>query len=56
MKCDGNTPFARHGLRWEGNKNRSQKIRWVVGDRIHLAQNREKWQDVVSTVMKLRVP
>jgi len=29
---------------------------WVDIDWIHLAQDRDHWRDVVSTVMNLRVP
>jgi len=32
------------------------ELGWEDMDWIHLAQDRDKWQDLVNTVMKLRVP
>jgi hypothetical protein len=31
-------------------------IEWVVVDRIHVAQERDQWQAVVNTAIKLLVP
>jgi hypothetical protein len=33
-----------------------REIRWYGMDWIDLAQDRDKWRDVVNTVMNLRVP
>jgi hypothetical protein len=33
-----------------------KEIRWEGMDWIHLAQERDKWQALVKTVMDLRVP
>jgi len=42
---------ARPGHRWEGNNKMDRnEIRWV-----HFAEDRDKWQAVVSTVMNLQV-
>jgi hypothetical protein len=41
-KSTRKTLFARHMSIWKGNKNIFKKIQWVVGDQIHLTQNKEK--------------
>jgi hypothetical protein len=33
-----------------------KEIFWVGVDRIHLAQGRDQWRDLVNTIMNLRVP
>jgi hypothetical protein len=48
---------GRHGCRWEDNiKMDLREIRFGGVDMIHLAQDRDRWQTLVITVMKLRVP
>jgi len=43
---------ARPGHRWEdNNKMDHNEIRWV-----YFAQDRDKWQALVNTVMNLQVP
>jgi hypothetical protein len=32
-----------------------REVGWEVVDWIHLAQERDQWQDLVITVMKLRI-
>jgi hypothetical protein len=36
--------------RWENN------IRMVLKNRMHLAQDRDRWQDLVDMVMNLQIP
>ena len=43
--------------RWEDNiKVDLQEVRGECGDWIELAQDRDRWRALVSTVMNLRVP
>jgi hypothetical protein len=51
-KPEGRRPLGRPRRRWEDN------IRMDLGDVdcIHLAQDRDRWQALVNTVMNLRVP
>jgi len=49
-------PFARRRLRQEGNiKTELKEIGCEVVDWIHLAQDRDQWQALVYTIMKLWV-
>jgi hypothetical protein len=57
LKPEGKRPLRRPGCRWENN------IRMDLGeigceavDWIHLTQDRDQWQPLVSTVMNLLVP
>jgi len=56
-KPEGNRPLARPRRRWEDNiKMDFQEVGGVCGDRMGLAQDRERWRALVSTVMNFRVP
>jgi hypothetical protein len=55
-KPDGKRPLARTRYRGECIKMYIDEIAWGVIDWIHLAQDRDQWQDHVNTVMNLRVP
>jgi hypothetical protein len=53
----GKRPHARPRCRWEENiKMALQVIGWRGVDWIGLAQDSERWQAVVNTVMNIRVP
>jgi hypothetical protein len=57
VKPDGKRPLGRPRRRWEDNiKMDLRKIGWEGVNWIHLAQDRNRWRDVVNTVMSLRVP
>jgi hypothetical protein len=50
-------PLARPGNTWEINTIIYLKgMRWVIMERINLAQDRNKWQALVETVMNLSIP
>jgi len=50
-------PMGRPRRRWEDNiKVDFQELGGGCGDWIELAQDRERWRALVSTVMNLRVP
>jgi hypothetical protein len=50
-------PLGKPRRRWEDNiKMDIKEIRSEVVDCMHLAQDRDQWWAVVSTVMNLRVP
>jgi hypothetical protein len=56
-KPEGKTPLGRSRRRWEDNIKMDLKaIGWEGVEWIHLAQDRDKWRALVSTVMNLRVP
>jgi hypothetical protein len=55
-KPEGYRPLGRTKHRWEDNiKMDLKEIRWGV-DWIDLAQDWERWRDLVNAVMNLRVP
>jgi hypothetical protein len=50
-------PLGRPRRRWEYNiRLRLREIGREGVDWIHLVQERDQWQDLVNTVMNLRVP
>ena len=50
-------PLGRPRRRWEGNiKINIQEVEEGCGDWMELAQDRDRWRVLVSTVMNLRVP
>ena len=56
-KPEGKRPLGRHRRRCEDNiKMDLQEVGGVCGDWMKLAQDRDKWRALVSTVRNLRVP
>ena len=56
-KPEGKRPLERPRRRLEDNiKIDLQEVRGGCGDWMDLAQDRERWRALVSTVMNLRVP
>ena len=56
-KPEGKRPLGRPRRRWEDNiKMDLQEVGGDCGDWMELAQDRERWWALVSTVMNLRVP
>ena len=50
-------PLGRPRCRWQDNiKMDLQEVRRGCGDWMELAQDMDRWQALVSTVMKFRVP
>ena len=56
-KPEGKRPLGRPRRRWKDNiKMDLHEMEGGCGDRMDLAQDRERWRALVSTVMNLRVP
>ena len=56
-KPEGKGPLGRPRHRWEDNiKMYLQEVGRSFGDWMELAQDRDRWRALVSTVMNLRVP
>ena len=56
-KPEGKRPLGRPRRRWEdNNKIDLQEVRGSCGDWMELAQDRDRWRALVSTVRNLRVP
>jgi hypothetical protein len=56
-KSGGQGPLSRHRCAWvDGNKGDLKEMGWEGVDWINLAQDRDKCQAVVITVMNLRAP
>ena len=56
-KPEGKRPLGRPRRRWEDNiKMDLQKVRGDCGDWMGLAQDRDRWRALVSTVMNFQVP
>jgi hypothetical protein len=56
-KPEGKRPLGRPRCRWEDNiKMDVQEVGGGCGDWIKLAQDRDRWQTLVSTVKSLKVP
>ena len=56
-KPEGKRPLGRPRRRWEDNiKMDLQEVGGDCGDWMELAQDRERWRALVSTVMNFRVP
>jgi hypothetical protein len=55
-KPEGKRPLGRHRRRWEDNiKIDLHEVGGSCGDWMELAQDRDRWRALVSTVMNLRV-
>jgi hypothetical protein len=56
-KPEGKRPLRRPRHRWENIiRLNVREIGWVGVDWIHLAQDGNKWQALVNTVMNIQVP
>jgi hypothetical protein len=56
-KPEGMNPLGRPTCRWEDNiKTYLQEVGGHCGDWIELAQDRDRWGELVSTLMNFRVP
>jgi len=56
-KPEGKRPLGRPRRRWEDNIEMGlQEVRGGCGNRMELAEDRERWRALVSTVMNFRVP
>jgi len=56
-KLERKRPLGRPRRRWEDNmKMDLQEVGGVCEDWMELAQDRDRWRALVSTVMNLRVP
>ena len=56
-KPEGKRPLAMPRRRWEDNiKKDLQEVGGGCEDWMELAQDRDRWRALVSTVMNLRVP
>jgi hypothetical protein len=56
-KPEGKRPLGRPRRRWEDNiKMDVEKVGGGRGDWMELAQDRDRWRALVSTVKNLRVP
>ena len=56
-KPEGKRPLGRPRCKWEDNiKMDLQEVGRGCGDWMELAQDRDKWRALASTVMNFRVP
>jgi hypothetical protein len=55
-KPEGKRPLARPRHRWEDIRMDLQEVGGGHGDWMELAQDRDRWRALVSTVKNLRVP
>ena len=56
-KPEGKRPLGTPRRRWEDNiKVDLQEVGGACGDWMELAQDRDRWRALASTVMNLRVP
>jgi len=55
-KPEGKRPLGRPRRRWEDKIKMDLRERGGGGDWMELAQDRDKWRALVSTVMNFRVP
>ena len=55
-KPEGKRPLGRPRRRWEDNNMDLQEVGRGCGNWMGLAQDRDRWRALVSTVMNFRVP
>jgi len=55
-KPEGKRPLGRPRRRWEDNIKMYLREVGGVGDWMGLAQDRDRWRALVSTVINLRIP
>ena len=56
-KPEGKRPLGRPRRRWEDNINIDlQELGGPCGDWMELAQDRDRWRELVTAVMNIRVP
>jgi hypothetical protein len=56
-KHEGMRPLGRHRRRWEDNIRMDlQEVGYGCVNWIRLAQDTDRWRELVSAVMNLRVP
>ena len=55
-KYEGKSPLGRPRHRWEDNIKMDLREVGGGGDWIELAQDRDRWRALVTTVMNFRVP
>ena len=56
-KLEGKRPLGRPRRRWEDNiKLDLEEVKKGCGDWMELAQDRDRWRALVSTVMNFRFP
>ena len=53
---EGKRPSGRPRRRWENNIKMDLEVGRGCGDWMELAQDRDRWQALVSTVMNFQVP
>ena len=55
-KPEGKRPLGRPRRRWEDNIKMDLREVGGDGDRMELAQDKDRWRALVTTVMNFRVP
>ena len=55
-KPEGTRPLERPRRKWEDNIKMDLEVGRGFGDWMELAQDRDRWRALVSTVMNFRVP
>jgi len=54
---NGKRPLGRNRRRWKSNiESDPQEVRWGGIDWIDLAQDRDRWRELVNAVMNFRIP
>jgi len=56
VKPEGKRPLGRPRIRWEDNIKMDLREVGVGGDWVELARDRDRWWELVNTVMNFRVP
>jgi hypothetical protein len=55
-KYEGKRPLGRHRRRWEDIKMDLQEVGCGSVEWIELARDRDKWRELVTAIINLRVP